>query len=153
MRKLLLLFIIMAFVLGVSALNQKEEKIPAAAKTAFATKFPTAEKVKWSVEKPGEFEAEFKQNGVESSVLFDDKGNLIETETEVKESDLPPAVKSLIAKDFSGYKLDEIEKAADAKGSTTYEMEAVKGKEKLEISFDSNGKLLKKEPLKEKEKD
>lgn len=33
-------------------------------------------------------------------------------------------------------------------------MEAAKGKEKLEISFDSNGKLLAKEPLKEeKEKD
>jgi len=30
----------------------------------------------------------------------------------------------------------------------SYEMEAFKGKDKLEISFDSNGKLLAKNPLK-----
>ena len=56
-------------------------------------------------------------------------------------------MKSTIDKDFAGYKLDEIEKATDAKGVLSYEMEAFKGKDKLEISFDSNGKLLAKNPL------
>lgn len=149
MKKLLVLFVCLSFVMGVSSMNQKEEKIPAAAKTAFIAKFPKAEKVKWSVEKPGEFEAEFKLNGVATSVLMDAKGNQLETEARIKESELPKGVKAAIAKDFVGYKIDEIEKAADAKGVTTFEMEAVKGKDKLEISFDSNGKLLSKEPLKE----
>ena len=154
MKKLLVLFVCMALVVGVSATNQKDEKIPAAAKAGFTAKFPTAQKVKWSVEKPGEFEAEFKLNGGEASALVDAKGNLLETEAEIKESELPQAVKATIAKDFAGYKLDEIEKATDAKGVTSFEMEAAKGKEKLEISFDTNGKLLSKEPLKEeKEKD
>ena len=86
--------------------------------------------------------------------MVDAKGNLLETETEIKESELPQAVKATMAKDFAGYKLDEIEKATDAKGVTTFEMEATKGKDKLEISFDLNGKLIAKEPLKEgKEKD
>ena len=152
MKKLLNLIVCLAFVIGVSAISQKDEKIPAAAKTGFAAKFPTAQKAKWSIEKPGEFEVEYVLNGVESSALFDAKGNLLETETEVKESELPTAVKAAIAKDFAGFKLDEIEKAIDAKGVTTFEMEATKGKEKLEISFDANGKLLAKKPLKE-EKD
>lgn len=149
MKKLLVLFVCMALVVGVSATNQKEEKIPAAAKSGFAAKFPTAQKVKWSVEKPGEFEAEFTLNGVETSALVDAKGTLLETEAEIKESELPQAVKATIAKDFAGYKLEEIEKATDAKGVTSFEMEAAKGKEKLEISFDASGKLLGKEPLKE----
>ena len=153
MKKLLVLLVCIVFVIGVSAMNQKDEKIPAAAKTGFATKFPTAQKVKWSVEKPGEFEAEYTMNGVESSVLFDAKGNLLESETEIKEADLPQSVKAAIAKDFTGYKMDEIEKAVDAKGATTFEMEAAKGKDKLEISFDSNGKLLGKKPLKKEDKD
>lgn len=154
MKKLLALFVCVALVISVSAMNQKDEKIPAAAKTGFTAKFPAAQKTKWSVEKPGEFEVEFTLNGVATSVLVDPKGNLLETETEIKESELPQAVKATIAKDFAGYKLDEIEKSTDAKGVTTFEMEAVKGKEKLEISYDSNGKLLAKEPLKEeKEKD
>lgn len=63
MKKLLTLIVCSFFVLGVSAVNQKEEKIPAAAKSRFAVKFPTAQKVKWGVEKPGEYEAEFKRNG------------------------------------------------------------------------------------------
>ncbi|HEY3369312.1 MAG TPA: PepSY-like domain-containing protein [Prolixibacteraceae bacterium] len=153
MKKLMVLFICIVFVLGVSATNQKEEKIPAAAKTGFAAKFPMAQKVKWSVEKPGEYEAEYKQNGVESSILMDAKGNVLETESEIKEGELPQAVKAVIAKDFAGYKLDEIEKAVDAKGATTFEMEAVKGKDQLEISFDSNGKLLEKKPMKKEDKD
>ena len=149
MKKLLVLFVCLAMVIGVFAMNQKDEKIPAAAKAGFAAKFPTAQKVKWSVEKPGEFEAEFALNGIETSVLVDAKGNLLETEAEIKESELPQAVKATLARDFASYKLDEIEKATDAKGVTTFEMEAAKGKEKLEISFDANGKLLGKESLKE----
>jgi len=153
MKKLLVLIVCLAFVTGVSAINQKEEKIPAAAKTAFVAKFPTAQKIKWSVEKSGEFEAEFILNNVETSVLLDAKGNLLETEARIKESELPQGVKASIAKDFAGFKIDEIEKSADAKGVTTFEMEAVKGKVKLEISFDSNGKLLSKKPLKEDKED
>jgi len=86
---------------------------------------------------------------VEQSVLVDAKGNIIETEIEIKESELPQAVKAAIAKNFAGYKLDEITKATDAKGVVAFEMEANKGKEKLAIEFDSNGKLLSKTAVKE----
>ena len=118
-----------------------------------AAKFPGAQKVKWSVEKPGEYEAEYKLNGIESSVQLDAKGNVLETETEIKEDELPLAVKTSIAKDFTGYKMDEIEKVADAKGAITFEMEAAKGKDKFEISFDVKGKLLGKETLVEEKED
>ena len=148
MKRLLVLIVCLTFVIGLSALNQKDEKIPAAAISGFAAKFPTAQKVKWGIENPGEFEAEFKLNGVEASALVDAKGTLLETEAEIKESELPQAVKATLTKDFSGYKLDEIEKVTDVKGITTFEMEAAKGKDKLEISFDTSGKLLAKEPLK-----
>lgn len=143
MKKLLVLIVCLAFVLGVSATNQKDEKIPAAAKTGFAAKFPTAQKVKWSIEKPGEFEAEFTLNGVETSALFDAKGTLLETEAEINAKELPQAVKATLAKDFAGYKLDEIEKVTDMNGTVTYEMEVTKGKEKQEVRFDLAGKIVK----------
>ena len=124
-------------------------EIPATAKSAFAAKFPTAKKVKWSVEKPGEFEVDFTLNNVEQSALVDPKGNIIETEIEIKESELPQAVKVTIAKDFAGYKKDEFTKATDAKGVVAFEMQVIKGKEKYAVEFDSNGKLLSKTALKE----
>lgn len=142
----------LAFVVGVSAQKPKEE-IPAAAKSGFAAKYPAAQKVKWSIEKPGEFEVDFVLNKIEQSALVDAKGNIIETEIEIKEGELPQAVKASLAKDFAGYKLDEIEKATDAKGVVSFEMQAFKGKEKLEISFDATGKLLAKEPLKEEKEE
>ena len=153
MKKLLTVLVCLILVAAGYAQKPKEDT-PAAAKSAFAAKYPTAQKVKWSVEKPGEFEVEFTLNKVESSALFDAAGKFLESEAEIKEADLPQAVKATIAKDFVGYKLDEIEIATDEKGVATYEMEAAKGKEKLELSFDANGKLLSKEPLKnEKEED
>jgi len=148
MKKLMTLFVCMVFVAFSFAQKPKEET-PAAAKAAFAAKFPTAQKVKWGVEKPGEFEVEFTLNKIATSALYDATGKLLETEGEMKEAQLPQAVKATIARDFAGYKLDETEISTDAKGAIAYEMEAVKGKSKLEISFDVNGKLLSKEPLKE----
>jgi hypothetical protein len=149
MKKLLVLIICSIFVLGVSAVNQKNEKIPAAAKSGFAAKFPTIQKVKWSVEKLGEFEAEFVLNGAETSVLYDSKGTLLETEVEIKQNELPEAIKDALAKDFKSYKIDEIEKVIDQMGIVTFELEAFKGKDKIEISFDANGKMMKKEAVKE----
>ena len=151
MKKLLTLRVCTIFVAFSFAQKLKDET-PAAVKAAFAAKYPTAKKVKWSVEKPGEFEVDFTLNKVESSELYDAAGKLLETEAEVNEAELPQAVKTTIVNDFAGFKLDEIEKTTDANGLITYEMEAVKGKEKLEIRFDANGKLLSREPLKE-EKD
>jgi len=148
MKKLMTLLVCTIFVAFSFAQKPKEEA-PATAKAAFAAKYPTAQKVKWSVEKPGEFEVEFTLNKVESSALYDATGKLLETESEIKDSELPQAVKATIAKDFAGYKLDEIEISTDAKGAVTYEMEAVKGKAKFEVSFDTNGKLLSKKPMKE----
>ena len=152
MKKLLLIFVCLAFVLGVSAQKPKEE-IPASAKSGFAAKYPGAQKVKWSIEKPGEFEVVFTLNKIEQSVLVDPKGNIIETEIEIKESELPQAVKATLTKDFAGFKLDEIEKSTDAKGVVSFEMEAAKGKDKWELAFDANGKLLSKEPLKKEKED
>jgi hypothetical protein len=143
MKKLLSLFICFAFVIGALAVTLKDKKVPAAAKTSFAVKFPSAQKVKWSVEKPGEFEVEFTLNKVETSALLDAKGTVLETETEIKESELPRTVKDALAKDFAGYKLSKIEKVTDQKGVITFEMEEIKGKDKRETSFDMTGKVIK----------
>lgn len=153
MKRLMLLFVWLALVVFVNAQKPKDET-PAAAKTAFAAKYPGAQKVKWSVEKPGEFEVEFVLNKVESSALFDGSGKFLESEVEIKAAELPQGIKATLAKDFNGFKLDEIEKSTDEKGAVTFEMEANKGKEKLVLSFDTVGKLLSKVPAKtEKEEE
>ena len=119
-----------------------------ALKNVFAANFPMAQNVKWRIEKQGEFEVEYTQNSVESSVLYDVDGNLLETETKINANELPSLINEKIIKDYAGYKIVETEKSIDAKGILMYELKVIKGKNKFKLSFNTNGKLLSKEKLK-----
>ena len=156
MKKLILLAICVAFFSIYCIQAQEKSKkieVPAAVKSAFDAKYPKAEKVNWGLEKQGEYEAEFVLNGVESSANFDSKGQFIEFETEIKEGDLPQTIKATLAKEFAGYKIGDVAKSTNAKGVINYEMEAAKGKDKFEISFDASGKLLNKKVSKKEDKE
>lgn len=101
-------------------------------KKAFAAQYPNVVKVTWSIEKPGEYEAEFNQNKTVVSTLYDSKGALLETESKITESELPQAIKSVLTKDYSGYKIGGVEKNV-VKGKVTYEVVATKAKTKLNL--------------------
>jgi hypothetical protein len=160
MKTTILSILLAVFLLNAYAQeNEKKEKgekkinVPELVKKAFAAKYPKATKVKWSLEKEGEYEAEFNINKAEMSAVFDEKGTCLEVETEIKQSELPQGIKTALAKDFAGYKIEEVEKA-EGNGIITYEMEAKKDKAKFELIFDNTGKLIKKEEKKAgKEKD
>ncbi len=128
--------------------SEKQVVAPDAVKKAFATKFPTATKADWSIEKPGEFEVEFKLGKSDKAALYKEDGTLIEIESDMKEADLPQSIKTVLTTDFSGYKTDDIE-MTEGNGTVTYELNAEKGDEELSLVFDANGKLLKKEKAKE----
>ena len=106
MKKFILLTICVAF-FGIYSVQAQEKsrkvEVPAAVKSAFNAKYPKAEKVNWGLEKNDEYEAEFVLNSVESSANFDSKGQFIEFETEIKESELPQTLKATLAKDFVGF--------------------------------------------------
>jgi hypothetical protein len=153
MKKLLTICLCVSLILSSYAQKQKKEEIPATAKTAFAAKFPKATKVKWSIEEPGEFEAEFSLNGTSSAAIFNAGGQLIETETEIKASALPQAVKNTLSKDFKDYQISEPEQVIDSKNVVTYEMIAKKGKNKYELTLLNDGKLFKKEEMKKEDKE
>ncbi|MNI69915.1 hypothetical protein D3C87_720770 [compost metagenome] len=108
-------------------------KVPAEVKAAF-TKLHAGTKVSWEMEKQN-YEAGFTWNGKETSEVYSAKGLLLETEVEIKSTELPAAV---LAK-LKGVKIAEAAKITKADGSIYYEAE-VKGKDLL---FDSNGNPVK----------
>ncbi|HEY6163058.1 MAG TPA: PepSY-like domain-containing protein [Bacteroidia bacterium] len=108
--------------------------VPAMVKTKFSSLYPGVKKVKWGKE-DNKYEAEFEMNEVETSVLFDMNGNVLETETEVPVSQLPSSVSGYCSKNFSGKKIKEASKIVDAKGTVKWEAE-IDGKDHL---FDDNG--------------
>lgn len=131
------------FVLGLIAFSanaQKMSKAPLAVETSFTKLHPNAHVDKWEQE-GNNWEAEFKENGVETSVEFGPNGQLIATEVEIKVTDLPKAIDTYCTTNMPGKKIKEASKITSASGTVTYEAEV----DESDYLFDSNGSFLKKE--------
>lgn len=118
--------------------------VPPSVLKAFSEKFPTAKKIKW--EKEGDiYEADFKITKKEMSAEFSATGSWLSTETEIKISQLPKTVLQAIKTKYPGYKTEEPEQIELSNGTIQFEVEIEKGKEELEVIFDSEGNLISEE--------
>ena len=127
--------------ISVAAIAQKVDasKIPASVKASFSKNFPGLAQVKWEREK-GNFEAGFTQNGLKMSAVFDEKGNLIETETAIDIANLPAGAKEYIAQNYKGSKIKEAAMLKMPNGDINYEAEV----KDSDLIFDASGKFIKK---------
>ncbi len=147
MKNVMLAMLVMTF-FSFSACCQAEKDVPEKVQNAFSQKFPDASKVKWEKENDTEWEAEFKLYKVKYSANFDNEGNWKETEHAVKMSELPELVKATLDSEFADFKIEEAEVSETADG-TFYEFELEKGKTEMEVTIDTQGKVVKKEQEKE----
>ncbi|TSA32250.1 MAG: hypothetical protein D4R64_16490 [Porphyromonadaceae bacterium] len=152
MKNLIIISMVLA-AFSISAYGQV--KVPDVAKAAFSKKFPNAQSVKWSEEKEGKaevavYEAEFKLNGKVSSANFNSKGEWQETELTVVKADLPAVVLKTVESQFAGYKLGEMASVETPAGKS-FEILMSKGKDKIEVIIDPQGKVIKKTDAKEEE--
>ena len=108
--------------------------IPLAIRAAFKRKFPLAEKVKWE-SGIGQFAAEFKLEKKTLAALFDDTGNLIETEENIQVEELPIAVQESVKLKFPGKKLKDVKKVIRNRNLYIFKMK-INGSRLL---FDVNG--------------
>lgn len=152
MKKSILLLVVLAFAVSISAQNKKEVKVTEKAKACFAKNYPNVKDVKWGKEGKDEFEAEFKLNGTAISVVIDAEGNLKETETEIAKSELPKGVEEFVAKNHKGWSITEAAKIVDTKGNVTFEAQISKDKLNKDLMFTKEGKpVVKKESKSEKD--
>lgn len=128
----------------------KSSEVPAAVKNSLLKTYSMKD-ADWDKEGDS-FEANFEQNGKKLSVLFDASGTLMEAETEIKKKELPQPVLVALKKDYAEYEIEEAAKI-ESKGVISYEVEVEKGKQKFDLIFDPNGKLLKKLAKANEEKD
>ncbi len=139
MKKLFVIVLVML----VGTVYGQESKVPSQVKAKFKILHPKADEVKWDVEE-NDYEVTFEsEEDVDMSLLFDAKGNIIETETEIEEDDLPDAIKSSVENNFKGWELEEAAKIV-RNGKTTYEAELEKDEMKIDAIFTPDGKLVRK---------
>lgn len=138
MKKLFVICLSVFSMLTAFGQKVKEAQVPATVKASFQKKFTGAKEVKWEKE-DGKFEANFEQNNNEMSALFSNAGMLEETESEIKKSELPPAVVSYLNSNYKGIKIKETAKLIKANGEVNFEAQI----KNMDLIFDVNGKLIK----------
>ncbi len=138
MKKIFLLLVIGFAATTANAQKVKEAEVPAEVKAAFTKNYPNVKAKGWEKE-DGNYEVEFDSNKNEMTLVIDPKGNVVQTETEIKVSELSKTITDYCAKNYAGKKIKEASKIVDAKGVVTYEAEF----EKMDVLFDANGRFIK----------
>lgn len=144
-------FLIALTIFSFTAFAQ-QVNVPKSAKDTFSKLYPKATEVKWDKENQ-DYEASFKLNGKDMSVIFDKDGKVLETETAIEISQLPKGIDKYVMDYYKGYKITGAAKIVKANGEELFEAEITKGKEKKDLFFDKNGKPEKKDLNKENEEE
>ena len=137
-KEILLFLCMLTISLTSCSQRLKEADVPGTVKLKLASMYPGIKSTKWDKEE-GKYEAAFKNNGVETSVLIDDAGMHVQTETDIKVSALPRGIKDYAEKHLSGKKITEASMITDANGVITYEVEIGDA----DYLFDAAGNFLK----------
>jgi hypothetical protein len=128
-----------SFVLSSCSGKFKESQVPAAAKQAFEKKYPGI-KGTWDKE-DSNYEVSFKKDGKDMSVVIDESGTIVETETDIPVTDLPTTVQDYIKQHYQGKAIKEASTITKGNGEVNYEAEV----DDKDVIFDANGKFIEEE--------
>lgn len=137
MKNVLIILAIMLSATLANAQKVASSKVPVNVKASLQKNYPNVTDVKWEKEH-GNYEAEFKVDGLEYSVLLTGSGVVLETEVELAENELPQKARTYVATTYKGSKIKEASRITTNKGVVKYEAE-VNGKDLL---FDSEGNFI-----------
>lgn len=116
--------------------------VPSAVKTAFTKSFPQVKNVSWELEDSTLYEAEFKQNGKEFSVVYDKDGIWLETAEEIKFEEAPAALKAYKDSLYTVWHIQELEIIESPMAPKHYELEIEKEQNECILVFDMNGAFI-----------
>jgi uncharacterized membrane protein YkoI len=143
MRSIKILSVVAVVLLAISCNVENIVNVPDALKEKLSKEHPNSKDVEW--EKEGDnYEAEFEEDGIEISIIYDSEGNLIAKEVEIEIKDLPEPITNYILENYIGYDIEEAEKIENNDG-VYYEVEIENGDKEIELLFDSEGNFIEEE--------
>ena len=137
MKKAMIITILAICAFTANAQKLSTGKVPSSVKNGLLKVHPGVAAT-WEWE-DANYEANFKEHGKAVSCVLDETGTILETETEIAQSELPQAASTYVSDHYKGKTIKEITSIKKGNGEVNYEV-AVAGKE---LIFDQSGKLKK----------
>lgn len=150
MKKILFSILMLTSLSVVYGQKITNDNVPEAVKDAFKVKFIGVENETWEMDYDN-YQADFKMNKVELEAKFDKDGKWLESATPVNHSNLPPAVKVCLQKNFDVYKESSIIKL-EVPESTKYVFVIEFNGLEYDVVIGDKGDLIKKAEIKEYKK-
>lgn len=152
MKKLIILLSFCFLAPAMRSQSLALENVPLAVVTTFKSMFSIAEKIKWELDYE-DYVAGFTVGKSDFSAIFDKEGKWLITESYMKPSDLPKAIKDVLIKEFGELSAYKVEAAKKVESATKihYEMDIIKGEIMYEMIFSEKGEIIKKNETKDKE--
>jgi len=125
---------------ALQAQDLPQSAVPALVINTLQQQFQPPANVEW--EKKGElYEAEFGRGTKDNHVWLDASGKVLKHSEEMKENELPAAVKSAITRQYGKSRLEDIDKIEES-GKITYKMEVKNKTIKRKVLINQEGKVL-----------
>jgi hypothetical protein len=145
MRTIAAIITLALFTSALQAQHLKESEVPAAVIKGFHDSYKDVNAKSWEKEKNGTYEVEFNLSKTEHAVIFNPEGQILWVQEEISATALPKTVNEYLDKNYPGYKIEEVKRGTMPTGDNNYEVEIKKGKDELELMFDSIGNFVSKE--------
>lgn len=105
-------------------------KVPSIVHNTISARFPGAIDIDW-LKNANEYEAEFELNDVEYTAFVGPNGKLLSYKYDIKATDLPEAMVSVLRTQYKDYKVDKAEKVE--RNDSTYYQAGLEGKKKKDV--------------------
>lgn len=137
----LLYFFTGTFIVLLFSCSNEPAKVPEKVSTAFDKMFPGSANIEWEMDDEGIWEVEYNFRGTELESSFNENGEWLETERELEFENIPDNIIKALSLSYKEWKIEEAEfvKRPDLTG---YEINLVKGIEKMEILVDADGMIV-----------
>ncbi|MCK8481394.1 PepSY-like domain-containing protein [Psychroserpens algicola] len=140
MKKHILFTLLITFFLACQ--NSSNAQAPDAVKKTFQKMYPGENDPDWHKDSNGNYESNFKIDGIKYRADYAPNGQWIETESSIDVKDLPKAIRDVIKSDYDSDDITEVEKVEHHSKGLFYDVEfKQKGKNK-DIEFRANGEII-----------
>lgn len=138
-----LLSIVLLALVTLGCKDSASAQAPEAVKATFQKMYPGENDPDWHKDSNGNYESNFKIDGIKYRADYAPDGHWIETETSIDVKDLPQAIRDVIKSEFDSEEITEVEKVEHHSKGTFYDVEfKQKGKNK-DVEFRANGTIIK----------